>query len=78
MWILYWDLYTLDTFIPQTHGAKKGILVQMTCYTADYLSDLKTSNEIEEIGWLNTKDMNRISPVDKKIVTYLKQNGLLG
>ncbi len=60
------SMHNIDTFVAESHGAKTGIPVQMTCYKADYLGNLKASNQIEEIAWLNTKDVNPKSPVDKK------------
>lgn len=67
----------METFTAQSHGEKEGIQVQMTCYRARFTGDLKASNEIEEIKWLHSKHMDIISPVDKKIFVYLKQNGLI-
>jgi len=49
----------------------------MTCYTAEYDGVLKPKSEIEEIKWLNYKDLNIISEVDKKIFGFLKENGEL-
>ena len=67
----------LGTFKAQSDGAKEGILVKMTCYKAEYDGVLKPKNEIEEIKWLNYKDLNIISEVDKKIFAFIKENGLL-
>lgn len=67
----------LETFTAQSHGEKQGVLVQMTCYTASYAGELIPSSEIEEIRWLNSCDNDVISPVDKKIFTFLKRNGLI-
>jgi 8-oxo-dGTP pyrophosphatase MutT (NUDIX family) len=67
----------LETFTAQSHGEKQGVLVQMTCYTASYAGELIPSSEIEEIRWLNSSDTDLISPVDKKIFTFLKRNGLI-
>ena len=67
----------LETFRAQSHGEKQGVLVQMTCYTASYAGELIPNSEIEEIRWLNSSDIDLISPVDKKIFTFLKRNGLI-
>ena len=67
----------LGTFKAQSDGAKEGVLVKMTCYKAEYEGVLKPKNEIEEIKWLNYKDLNIISEVDKKIFAFIKENGLL-
>lgn len=67
----------IGTFKAQSDGAKEGVLVKMTCYKADYEGFLRPKNEIEEIKWLRYKDVNIISEVDKKIFTFLKENGEL-
>ena len=67
----------LGTFQAQSDGASKGVIVKMTCYTADYNGNLTASSEIEELRWLDTSDLNIISEVDKKIFAFLEANGLL-
>ncbi|WP_166926355.1 NUDIX hydrolase [Flavobacterium poyangense] len=67
----------VGTFKAQSDGAAEGVVVKMTCYNADYLGALKENNEIEEIRWLNYKDLEIISEVDKIIFKHLKENGLL-
>lgn len=49
----------------------------MTCYTVDYIGELKASSEIDKFVWLTTKDMESISPVDKLIFADLKDKGLI-
>jgi len=51
----------VGTFKAQSDGAKEGVLVKMTCYKAEYDGILKPKSEIEEIKWLNYKDLNIIS-----------------
>lgn len=65
------------TFEAQAHGKAEGILVRMTCYTADFKGELKPSSEIKEIRWLSYNDINIISPVDKLIFKDLYEKGLL-
>ncbi|WP_343705929.1 NUDIX domain-containing protein [Flavobacterium sp.] len=67
----------IGTFKAQSDGAAKGIMVKMTCYKADYNGIPKESNEIEEIKWLNYKDLDIISEVDKIIFKHLNESGLL-
>jgi 8-oxo-dGTP pyrophosphatase MutT (NUDIX family) len=67
----------VGTFKAQSDGAKKGIIVKMTCYQANYIGDLKEDNEIEEIRWLNFNDLEIISEVDKIIFKHMKDKGLL-
>ena len=49
----------------------------MTCYTAEFTGEIKPSSEIQEIRWLNYKDMDIISPVDKLIFENLYEKGIL-
>jgi len=61
------------TFKAQSDGAKEGVIVKMTCYKAKFIGDLKPASEIEELRWLNYKDLPIISEVDKKIFKTLKE-----
>lgn len=64
-------------FEAQAHGKAEGIIVKMTCYTAEYSGELKADSEIAEIVWLTTSDIESVSPVDKLIFADLKAKGLL-
>jgi 8-oxo-dGTP pyrophosphatase MutT (NUDIX family) len=67
----------IGTFEAQAHGHKEGILVKMTCYSADYKGELKPDSEIECMAWLNSSDLDKVSPVDIIIFNYLKDKGLI-
>lgn len=69
------ELYGI--FEAQAHGKAEGVIVKMTCYTAEYSGELKADSEIAEIVWLTTADMEDISPVDKLIFADLNKKGLL-
>ena len=64
-------------FKAQAHGKAEGIIVKMTCYTAEFIGEIKLSSEIKEIRWLNYKDIDIISPVDKLIFKDLYEKGIL-
>ena len=64
-------------FEAQVHGKAEGVIVKMTCYTAEFIGELKADSEIAEIVWLTTADIEAVSPVDKLIFADLKQKGLL-
>lgn len=64
-------------FEAQAHGKAEGVIVKMTCYTADYAGELQADSEIAEIVWLTTADIESVSPVDKLIFADLKAKGLL-
>ncbi len=63
----------VGTFSAQADTAKEGVMVKMTCYSAQYEGVMTPTSEIEEIKWLNYKDMDLISEVDKKIFAFLKE-----
>ena len=64
-------------FEAQAHGKAEGVIVKMTCYTAEFTGELKADSEIAGIVWLTTADIETVSPVDKLIFADLKQKGLL-
>lgn len=64
-------------FEAQAHGKAEGVIVKMTCYTAEYSGELKADSEIAEIVWLTTEDIESVSPVDKLIFADLHEKGLL-
>jgi 8-oxo-dGTP pyrophosphatase MutT (NUDIX family) len=67
----------IGTFSAQSDGDKEGINVIMTCYKAKYSGSLRANSEIEEIKWLNYKDLAIISEVDIKIFSFLHEKGEL-
>lgn len=64
-------------FEAQAHGKAEGVIVRMTCYTADFTGSIAAASEIEELRWLTTADKDIISPVDKLIFADLHSKGLL-
>ena len=64
-------------FEAQAHGKAEGVVVKMTCYTAEYTGELKADSEIAEIVWLTMADIESVSPVDKLIMADLHGKGLL-
>jgi 8-oxo-dGTP diphosphatase len=74
---------TPDSIVPagvfeaEAHG-HAGILVRMTCCTADYTGTLTASSEIDEMAWLGYADRDKVSAVDKIIFDHLRETGRLG
>ena len=64
-------------FLAQAHGEPAGVMVQATCYTADFTSEIKANSEIAEAAWLDSSDMGRIGPVAVAIFNDLKAKNLL-
>jgi 8-oxo-dGTP diphosphatase len=67
----------LGTFEAQAHGHASGVLVRMTCYTAEHRGTPVPSSEIEELAWLGYRDRDRVSPVDQVIFDHLRRLGRL-
>lgn len=67
----------LGTFTAQADSHSAGIIVKMTCYTAEFEGSLEPCSEIEEIKWLSYNDREQVSEVDKLIFDFLKETGEL-
>ncbi len=65
------------TFEAQAHGKAEGVIVRMTCYTAELSGTPSPDSEIAEIVWLDTADRDRVSPVDQLIFDDLSGRGLI-
>lgn len=66
-------LRPLRVFEAQAHGRPEGVLVRMTCFTADYEGELEPAAEIEELAWLGEADRDRMSLVTRIIFDWLQQ-----
>ncbi|GGG51736.1 NUDIX hydrolase [Hymenobacter glacieicola] len=74
------DLATVvhaGTFTAPAHGHAQGVLVQMTCYYAEYTGTLQPAAEIEEVVWLTYHDRPAVSAVDQLIFDWLREQQLL-
>ena len=67
----------IGTFEAQAHGREPGVIVRMACYTASFAGELMAANEIEEVSWLTTADVDRVSAVDRIVFAHLHEAGLL-
>jgi hypothetical protein len=65
------------SFEAQAHGKPEGVMVKMTCYTAEYEGTLTPTSEIGEIAWLSYADRDRVSLVGQIIFDYLNERKLL-
>ncbi|SFS79426.1 NUDIX hydrolase [Sphingobacterium wenxiniae] len=68
------SLRYIGTFQAQAANHAQGVIVKMTCYTADYKGQIRPTSEIAEYAFLSTADRDKISPVDQFIFTYLLEN----
>lgn len=65
------------TFEAQADGKPEGVLVKMTCYTADYSGELAPASEIAELAWLTYADRDRVSLISRIIFDELYEKNLL-
>jgi 8-oxo-dGTP diphosphatase len=65
------------TFEAQAHGKPEGVIVRMTCYTADYTGELTATSEVEKVDFFEYAQKKISSPVDKLIFDDLYERGLL-
>lgn len=70
-------LHFIGIFEAQADGHKPGILVRMTCYSAEYKGSLQPDHEIEEMVWLNYFDIDKVAAVDVLIFHFLHEKGML-
>jgi len=71
------DMRPAGIFEAQAHGREEGVIVRMTCFTADYSGELQPAAEIEEIAWLTYADRDRVSLVGRQIMDWLHERGEL-
>lgn len=64
-------------FEAQAHGKAAGVLVRMTCYTAEFSGTPAPSGEIAELAWLAYADRGRVSPINQLVFEHLRERGLL-
>lgn len=65
------------TFEAPADGKADGIVVRLTCYTADYQGELLPQSEIEELAWLSYHDLERVSAASKLVFEQLHEQELL-
>ncbi|WP_150273919.1 NUDIX hydrolase [Paenibacillus tepidiphilus] len=64
-------------FEAAAHGKAEGVNVVMTCLSADYEGELAPAAEIEELGWLDSSDRDKVSAVSRLIFDRLQEMKLL-
>lgn len=68
-------LRPLHVFEAQAHGQPDGVLVRMSCFTAEYEGELRPAAEIEEVAWLIYADRPRVSLVGQIVFDWLHARG---
>jgi 8-oxo-dGTP diphosphatase len=65
------------TFEAQAHGQTEGVIVRMTCYQANFLGQLKSSSEIQDLAFYTYAQKDIVGPVDQIIFDDLKAKNLI-
>ncbi|MEV0251440.1 NUDIX domain-containing protein [Nocardia sp. NPDC050712] len=58
-------------------AADNGLLVRMSCYTAEYRGTLTASSEIDALAWFGYADRELVPPVDQLLFDDLSAAGQL-
>ncbi len=58
-------------FEGQAHGGSECTNIRERFYYADYTGELASSNEIDEIIWLNNSDRNKITNIGNMVFDLL-------
>jgi len=67
----------IGIFEAQAHGKVDGVMVVMTCYSADYNGVLAPAAEIAEMAWFTHADKMKCSAVDQIIFEWLHDQNRL-
>ncbi len=67
----------VGTFEAAADARTDGLLVRLTCYTAAHTGTFAPSREIDELAWITSADGDRVSAVDRLVLAYLRDAGLL-
>jgi len=67
----------VGTYREQAHAHADGVVVVMSCYTADFQGTPAASSEIAELAWLRYADRDRVAPVDQLLFDDLRTAGQL-
>jgi 8-oxo-dGTP diphosphatase len=65
------------TYIDQAHGKPEGVMVKVSCYTADFVGIPKASQEIEKIEYLGFDRVDEVGGVAKAIFRDLKDKNMI-
>lgn len=71
------SLKFVNKFEAQAHGKAKGVILQMTCYSASFKGKISPSSEIEEVTWLTFKDKEGATPMFQLVLNWSKEKHLI-
>lgn len=67
----------VGTFEALADARNDGRSVRLACYTADAEGELAPSREIEELAWLGSADLDRVSAANRLVLEHLHAAGLV-
>lgn len=65
------------TITHHAHGKPANVSVQLTAFFADYSGELTPSDEIVELAWFDSSDINKVYGVGVKTLHWLKKEDLI-
>ncbi len=71
------SLKLFGVFEAQAHGKAQGTMVAITCYTGEFIGEIKPANEVEEAAWLSYAHRNMTTPAGFLIFDKLREAGML-
>lgn len=66
-----------ETYKGQAHGKEEGVMVKITCYTADYEGEIRPDSEIEKAIWIDSSDREKSSLVTQLLIDDLVKKDLI-
>ena len=67
----------IETFKAQAHDKPNGVMVNITCYTADFHGEIQADNEIEEVRFISYEDRDECSLITQIIMDWLKSKNMI-
>lgn len=66
------------TLSHHAHGKPANVTVELEAFFADYNGELTPSDEIAELAWFDTSDIDKVYGVGVKALVWLKEKNLIG
>ncbi|MAZ30242.1 NUDIX hydrolase [bacterium] len=64
-------------FTDHAHGKPANVQVEVKAYFADHQGSLMESDEIAELAWFTSADIDKLYGVGVQVVTWLKEQDLI-
>lgn len=67
----------VGTFEALADARDDGLVVRLSCYTASHRGEITVSNEIAEVAFFTSADADRVSAVDRLVMSHLRALDLI-